>query len=316
MKRAKRHWFASLSALPTILLCAGCASLRIEVAVYNGPILKAPDARIAESVGLAKSLRDLAEDVARHGTCNKYKSLVCNPRDHAALLKEIVLYHDDTLGIPTLAEQWQQSRIAAGSAADTRAELLSALLSFSSHCQVIVERLALPDLIRGFYREMYLQCFGLFPAPARHDEYIAALVAIEEVAQILNGVAGSVLAEDSPNSTSDENSCSAAAYHSRVHYVMASQKPGLLLTAIKNNPALYAKIGGKRYIKELYEERYWTPINPARTRIVGEGLTVLVKDELGNWHLKTVKSDPSKVVEESTKAMKALVTAAAKFSGL
>ncbi|MEK6674366.1 MAG: hypothetical protein AABZ47_01775 [Planctomycetota bacterium] len=281
-------------------MATGCSKLRVEVSVYNGPMADKPDSRVAHGIGLAKAIHDLAQDLSCDDGCKKYRSLVCDPANHRPLLQEIVAYYDE-LGIAEFEDKWKE-RVPKK---EERKELLSVLVAYGNYCQVVTERLGMPELVRGFYRE----CFQLgFPLPASHDEYVAALVAIDETGRILKGVADSVITEDSVTGGSKD------VFLSRIHSIMASQKPGVLLTAIKNDPLPLQRLA-KKYIEEMYDERYWTPINPLEVKATGNVLTVLVKDELGNWQLKAVSADPTKVIDAGREGAKALLEAAIKLSG-
>jgi len=320
-----KHTLIVLALFIITASLSGCASLRVEVAVYNGPMVDDPAARISQGAGLAKSIRDLAADLTRDDACNNYRSLMCKPENHRLLLAEIVAYYE-SLHIEELAEKWQESRklvIVVDEKCNTkkecvtedeqaRAQLVTALVAYGNHCQTIVERLGMPELFRGYLIELVV--LGLFPLPLPNDEYLAALGSIDETGRILKNISESVVAEDAARAANN-GKVGSDVYLTRIQYVMASQKPGLLLTAVKNNPAPYGMIL-RKYMKSVFEDRYWTPINPVQTCVVGEGLTILVKDEIGNWQLKAVSADPTKVIEASSEATKAFIAAAAKLSAL
>ena len=78
------------------------------------------------------------------------------------------------------------------------------------------------------------------------------------------------------------------------------------MSVVKNNPAWYGPFV-KDFVERIYDERFWREINPVEVHAVGDLFTVLVKDDMGNWQLKAVSVDPSKVI----KASQAAVTAAA-----
>lgn len=65
-----------------------------------------------------------------------------------------------------------------------------------------------------------------------------------------------------------------------------------------------------RMVERLYADLYWEKINEVYTSGRGDTATAFVKDELGNWDLKSFSSDPSKLVQGYSSAASAALKAA------
>ena len=277
-----------------LTMSVGCSSLKINVSVYDGPMVDAPEARLAWGVGLARAIKAIAEDTSARGQrpASKTDRMPRYAEKDAFLLDDLAGFYND-LQIDDLFNAF-----VVDGERPSRRKLSRALLAFAADAQAIAQRIGLPELVRSQMWEL------LIPNP-RNAEYVAALVAIDESGRILQGLADSSLNEDLKSSLSGDGNN--AVYLARIRHVMASQAPGTLLTAIKNNPAWYGS-AVKRYIERIYDERYWKPFNPLKVGAIGGDLTTLmVKDEIGNWQLKSVTTDPKKAIEAGTSVIKAVL---------
>ncbi len=319
------HMIHRTFAVFILLAAAGCsASLRVDVAVYKGPIVDTPQGRLDKALGLARACRDVAAHLVNQGYA----------RHHADLLAEIVAYHDDRAEFPH-----------SSAAADDAAELRSDLIAFSDYCQSVAQRI-------GFE---HMTTWGFLS----HAGLMSALVDIDENGRIIAVLVNSILTEQewaekhavlsanldralaplsndlfqraelTPQAreqlvtdawqaitpfTKEAVKASEDAFHNRINNVMASQAPGTLITAIRNHPWLSPAT--RDYIVSVFEDRYWGNINPVEVQGTGEVNMMLVKDEAGNWHLKKVTNDPTKVIEALRVATEGAISAAMAVGGL
>lgn len=308
-----------------LLVLIGCsASLRVDVSVYKGPIVDTPQGRLDKALGLARACRDVAAHLVKQGYA----------KQHADLLAEIVAYHDERAEFP--------HSIAA---ADDAAKLRSDLIGFSDYCQSVAQRIGFEHMTTwGF-----LSHAGLMSALVDIDEngriisvLVNSILTEEEwtdkhallaanLDRALAPLSNELLqrAELTPLNreqlatdawqaitplTKDAAKASEDAFHNRINNIMASQAPGTLITAIRNHPWLSSAT--REYIVSVFEDRYWDNINPVEVQGTGDVNMMLVKDEAGNWHLKKITNDPTKVIEALRVATEGAISAAMAIGGL
>lgn len=263
------------------LISCGCsASLSINVSVYKGPIVDTIDGRLDKALGLAAA----SNDVARRAAV-RYK------HHYGDLLSDISKYYENC-SLP-------KPGMVLGCNQDERTRIRSALISFSDYCQSVAQRIGFAELKKVWFA---------------NGDLMAVLVDIDENGRIIDHVVNSILRqekEEAERKKKKDNGNGRPIYLSRINNIMASQAPGSLITAIKNYPFL--PFWRKNYIESIYHDRYWDRINPVRVKATGNFGVMLVKDETGNWHIKKVTNDPTKVIEAlritSETALNALITA-------
>lgn len=263
------------------LVCCGCgATLRINVSVYKGPIVDTMDGRLDKALGLAAASNVVALDAAvRHKT------------PYGDLLSDIAAYYDKC-SLP-------KPGMVLGGNQEERTRIRSALISFSDYCQSVAQRIGFAEMKKGLFAD---------------GDLMAALIDIDENGRIIDHVVNSILRQENEDAKREKKKGGEnrlPVYLSRINNIMASQAPGSLITAIKNYPFL--PFWRKNYIESIYHDRYWDRINPVRAKATGNFGVMLVKDERGNWHIKKVTNDPTKVIEAlritSETALNALIAA-------
>lgn len=310
-----RHGIVGVPVTRIVLACAlvlftGCSRLTVRVSVYNGPMVHDADVRLAWAVGLARGIRDVAKHTAKVKKFWKTGLLDSGAKDNETLLADLATYYgastsapknptDYTLNIGSKYETYLTDR-----SKQNRDTLVSVLVAYANNAQAIAQRIASPEIQRSSSSLLGL----LLPWPERQNkELLAALIAIDESGRILNGAASSVATEYNTRCRSSGDP--EPVFLDRINHVMASQKPGTLVTMIKNKPQWWYRLFVKGYIEGIYDEKYWDEINPIDVRAFGATFIMLVKDEVGNWHIKNVDADPSKVVEVAAAAVETLAAA-------
>lgn len=256
----------------TILIVSGaCTSnLRVDVSVYKGPVADTPSARVYRALGLARTNAKVAMQAA-----------TMRPQD-AELLSDITTYFD-ALSLKPSADL-QSTELA---------QLASKLTAYSQHSQSVVRRLGYSELTNPWTRVPIVSLFAV------DTDYMAALVDIDENSRLIDALAASVAVQledrTSANSTEGaEGDRRLEVFLTRIHHVMQSQAPGSLMIAVRE----FAPWFVREKIERIYDSLYWGNINPVHVAGAGgEYVTMLVKDDIGNWHLKKAKVDPTKVAE-------------------
>lgn len=289
------------------LALTACSSLKIKVSVYDGPMLDPWEGRIAAAYGLAGAIQTVADDLV----CPDGKAATRVQRcakDHKILLEGLEKNYVD-LGIAKRYEKYCTARDGDKKTVE-ETKLLSALIAYSDYTQVIAQRIGTLELRKSMTPLDWFLPPLILPF---NIEYITALVALDESARIMKDLANSVIAErEGEKSDNDDNDV----FLSRIHYVMSSQAPGTLMTLIRNNPTLFGQLFSNKYIRKIYDERYWKTINPVEVSAVGDAFVMLVKDDIGNWQLKAVKTDPTKVIDASYEVVRAIIKAYTASQGL
>jgi hypothetical protein len=268
------------------LLCAtaGCSYLNIEVAAYKGPLVETEGGRLAMATGLAKAMYVTAQEVARHEP----------PYGGAAETTCQSTFGQMKRAYEDLCIEGQSKCFLAG-ASDPNAAirpLCRSLLAFADAAAGITT----PYGIENQMKWVFFQ----------NPELQRQTVALEESARIVRDLAGSVLADlDRDDQRVRDVPLSA---------MMASQSTGVLVETLKSDP-LVAFFAGQR-IANIYEQRYWARINTVEVSASGDTEYVLVKDEIGNWHLKKAVIDPTKIINAINAAVAAAVNIAGTASGL
>lgn len=124
--------------------------------------------------------------------------------------------------------------------------------------------------------------------PHRAD-FVALLASLDEVGRILGALAASI--EYESMLLNDPQAAVESVYLSRIKSVMDSQAPGTLLTLMKRSPF------ARGAIEETFDQRYWDSINVIELSLPGKSGTAIVKDQTGNWHVKAVSNDTSKLLD-------------------
>lgn len=295
-----------------MLLCssAGCASLagsrlEIEVSVYKGPLIQSLATRLASAVGLARSIRTTAAEAASQFRSSGQRSV----------FQEIVDRFDGSKkygpGIDVFVQkyidkckacQFKQanelckacrSNKASGSATGRRNEehrvLCNALITFGDEAVAIAHHVGVQHAIWG------LISWDL--------EIKRITVSIEETGKILRDMVDSINRFDTLGASQNQAM-------SEISSLMASQSPGTLL-GIKKGSLITGWL-----VRRIYENQYWETINTVKVAGSGDVQYVLIKDEIGNWHLKKATFDPSKIINAINSISVAAINIAAAASGV
>lgn len=300
-----------------LLLCTvlgGCATLRVDVYVYKGPMVDTLVGRLAKAEGLARSVRDIAG-----GTAGSEKNVYPGSELHAESLAKLANdYASAEFRLHEIAKDWcvchaNTATRASEECRKTTLCLAAAIAAYTDHAQALIQRLGIPlanDIAAG-------SLALLFPLSAKREESrmmsdrFAAMVAIDESSRIANVLANSVLQEMAiREGAGDAPHADRAVYLSHVHHIMASQAPGTLVSLMRQHPKL------RRAVAAVYEDRYWHAINSISVQAQGgKSTTMLVKDQTGNWHLKALDADPTELIKTAQLTAETMLKIAARASG-
>ncbi|MGB0717264.1 MAG: hypothetical protein ACPGXK_15405 [Phycisphaerae bacterium] len=324
-----------------VLASTGCVSrLRVDVDVYTGPLINAVESRLGMAVGIARGIRDNAIDLA--GSEYRNASRDCPPFlviEHASeqsapgtLLSANANYvaieadpaspdpHQSLQTKIYMNEHAQRAQLFAGIAEyydelaidGAYAALLEAggpfgdaasckqLDNCSAQNLVIGKLLAYSQLCRALAVPVgtteELKWFG-------DDKIRQASATIDEAGQILQLHVDSVIyAFRKQDGKSHDAEISA---------VMRSQAPSTVL-ALRRELRTFDRY----YIDRVFGSKYWKNINTVNVEGSGEVEYMLVKDEIGNWHLKQATVDPTKILNAINTVSVAAVRIAAAAAGI
>lgn len=325
----------------------GCASrLKIAVSVYTGPLVEPPESRISASVGLARAMRDAAlrEGGRQYGRADQglpaflvqrltdtkhagarrrglldfnfagppnadyvfVESPGPNGSAHTSITSRVYVNKNAANAqlFMSIAEYYQWLDIEGlymdyldqgeprqpgdpltlPDALKARKRLFSALTAFADASAAIGQYVGVPEAAKIFYHD---------------SDAFAASATLDETARILRDQIDSVVRwYNNPNGRSGEVTDISA--------LMASQAPSTVLTA----GAVFSPL--RRWgIEGTFSERYWKNINHVSASGHGDVKVMLIKDEIGNWHLKEAVIDPSKIINAISAASVTAVKIAA-----
>lgn len=157
----------------------------------------------------------------------------------------------------------------AATTAVTRRRLLDSLTTFAEAAETI-----------GIYIGVVPATFGSIAGAGGINEVIMGVTAEE---------AGRVISQSIDSINNGESMGGRGRELSSISALMANQAPGIVLTAVSTG------YFGKQ-VQAQYEAKYWKNINQVCVDGSGEVQYMLIKDELGNWHLKQATVDPTRII--------------------
>jgi outer membrane murein-binding lipoprotein Lpp len=297
-------------------LLAGCSgsNLQIDVSVYRGPLIMNPHAQIASAMGRARALRNAARRLAADYPAGSAKD--ASGSDTRSLLLGVATHYDE-LKIEELNTRYVES--VRGIPAEEKVdaiwfgtvqsrqrlrELASALVIYGESADTLTSNLGA--------REWFSFVIGL------PSERLAALIALNETSAIVSSLADSVLRSlaqletlrtirDEKDDTRKRDAALRVALD-QFPVVVNSQSPGVLSSPLRSS------LLGSR-VTEVFEV-YWAPINTVSIQGSGDTQYIVYKDEIGNWHIKSAKLDPSKIINAINSGVVAAVNIAATAAGM
>lgn len=332
-------------------MAVGCRSrLRVDVDVYTGPLVESEQTRVASAVGIARAMRDIAlrasgqayseaDQGAPAFIVNRNPGMseqrlvpwrsrgfgdlhflddpnadyvAINPPSnergaHTSLTARVFVNRHASLGqlFAGLAEYYgaleiecrydeflargeprgpnQQSTVEGDAA---RRELFARLISFGDACRVVGQQIGVAEIQKH-----------LFVDP----RVLSAAVTLDESGRILKNEIDSV--------NQRQNSLAGVEF-SQISSLMASQAPSTVLTAFEQTVPWW----NRGLIEKVFNARYWKNINKVEVQGAGTTEYMLIKDEIGNWHLKQAVVDPTKIINAiNTASIVAVKIAGAAF---
>ncbi len=312
----KKHCLRFLDAIALSCLAAGCSTLEVDVSVYNGPMTETVSARLAHGKSLAKAIRDLAADMARVGDpkcgADFSESSTAGEAEVISLKPDILQKSAEPYRqlLCDLVDRYEKLASVKPSQEPKTdwCDLAHRLEYYGNYAQSIAISIGEPILGRNFTFEVFIP----FLISRENDFLVGRLIAIDELGRKLTTIGDSVLGDPmctrgEGTQTGDTQIASAAGqeqfnspqYLSRVGHIMSSQGSGTLMTSVKSIPIVWYGPFLKDYIEGVYDERYWKPVNTIEVQTVGKASQILVKDEIGNWQIKSVTADPTEIAKKA-----------------
>lgn len=297
-KRMIRFGLALACAAVTVL-SSGCATMKVGVDVYKGDLIMDEEARLGVAVGIARVCRERAaltrhhleyEDQSKWRGLFKKMWLIDKP-DHTKavqLIRRVMDIYDeeeietnwDRYRTPSRAPAGQRRRVLTAKPEverqQVRAALAKGLSRFAGACRALGQDRTVTAIAHSRLRPFFLH---LSPTSARGDLASAKSgVFWEEKASQILYLVDSVV-----------NPCR----NTQIGRLMKSMTPGLAVEIARNTGAFreYAA----KYADALEEEK-WAQINVVNVLGAGEAEFVIIKDEIGNWHIKRLVADQDELV--------------------
>lgn len=284
-------------AMPCIgIFLAGCANLRVAVDVYTGPLVQTQDTKLAYAVGAARAIyndarlqqaprlareSDAAADTARYVKAvvgayegvdsrgnrvgesidtlwERYSALPSKPDGATA--------KSGAVDRPGVAQSDQRN--------DVRRQLALGLLRFAGAVTTVGQERGLPPAILAAYP--FVELFRL--------DDLTESITLEEVGRRISYLIDDVL--DSSNQTT-------------IARMMQSVSTGYVIDTLNTSKTPLDAATRPLFFPDYlarFKNFHWSEIN--EITISGTGTTeyVLVKDNIGNWHIKSLIADQDEVV--------------------
>ncbi|MGD8452375.1 MAG: hypothetical protein PVJ57_11200 [Phycisphaerae bacterium] len=287
--------------LAVCVLCsctAGCAALKIQVDVYKGELIRTKEARLAEAVAISRNtyhwVKDYQvprdEDVSERGAGRS--GMPADELGHlAAYRRQAVDVYEGVGGSPGIEKLWAAYLADPGNRANTEA-LAKQLVLFGSAAQGLGRGQGLGPAVELASRPGKVS--ALFNWRNMRDD-LEEGITLEEAGNWIVSLADSVLDKS-------ERSSIAA--------IMESVSFGHVATVTAANT------GGDSGTLSSIDERYWHNINHVKVFGAGETEFVLAKDDIGNWHIKSVQTSQDEIVNAIFDGAESVITVLAAQYGI
>lgn len=299
-----------MKALLTRLCCfhllflsiSGCASsrLEIEVSVYKGSLVNSKESLLVSAYGMAQSIRDTAEHAMKSWTLSSRTK---------ELFSQIVIDFEGNSSDGGTTDGVLPAR--------TGAEDLSVTSYFNNYMRdpddTEKQRICALAIMRfGERAEALSSHLGFREAvsPIGAPEIVRATIAIAETGKILQDLVDSAIRLHGLAA----NECGANISRTPIDEIsryMKSQSASSTVVAFREARPAY-----RDFVNKIYEGRYWEPINHISVEGGGDAQYLLMKDEIGNWHLKRAEFDPSKVINAINASIVSAINIASAAAGL
>ncbi len=276
--RSIAGWRTAILAWLGVWLVGCTSSLHIDVAVYKGPVSGSTEARIDRALGLARTNLMVAGQIKAKKPWHKWYD---KTPEFEQLLADIEQHYFD-LG-------FQEPGTKSLGLADD--QLAARLRTYAQHCQAIVRRIGFAEI------EKANGGFGLAILFVDVD-YLAALVDIDENSRLIDALAAVDLKPPHPTgAVAAEPNKDQEVFLANINHIISSQAPGALMLAVRETVPFWYRAK----IDRIYNGVYWGEINPIEASGTGDYVAMLVKDDVGNWHLKKVEVDPEEIIKTAAK---------------
>lgn len=301
MKKTQKFRHGMLFAVTLALSVTGCATLKIGVDVYKGPLLKSDDAQLGAAVGLARNvylgLKGLEAKAVR--TRTRLPLEVVAPRwgrqgreNLAKHMREVAgAYEGDDAGDNGIDELWARYSAMAGAddgRAEARNRLARELFRFGSSCAGLGRLRGVPQAVR-----LHFPVLGILTADVNE---LTDGIGLEEAGRWIMFLADDAVSDDP---------------QTPIARMMESVTTGFTASIIAAVPFRLMPA-----VDEGLENAHWSEINEISVFGMGNTEYVIVKDEIGNWHIKSLQADPSEIVNAVFDGAEAVVGVLAAYYGV
>lgn len=272
----------------------GCATMTIKVHAYKGDQVFCRDVQLARAVGTAAFVYAFVSDL--------YPSMVVDPR-HADEKENIALRNalmavSSTYKEQAIQDQWeklQSPALTEGQRKEIRKSLAISLARFASACIGAGCQQGLTTLTDYDVRPLRFWRSYLFLWPRDYNRMAGGNTLEIAGRSILSNIHSSV-----------DNS-----RLSRTAMIMNSLGMGILAAAEMEK----SRGIGKDYTL-AYERHNWELINTVNWTSAGNAQSVIVKDAVGNWNIKSIKADQNEIFEAAFDSIQAVANVVASRYGV
>ncbi|MCZ6652092.1 MAG: hypothetical protein O7D91_03600 [Planctomycetota bacterium] len=286
-----------LAGLISALLCSGCMSkLTISVDVYKGPLINSPEAQLGEAVGLARNTYSMIKDLQSEGVKKTYSHNRLFGMKTGDLLARHMEYVAEAYkgvsgerGIDELWVNYTSLDHSDPARVEARAKLADALFRYGASCEGLGRLRGLPAAVKLHFNVL----FAFFDRRELREG-----IGLEEAGRWIKFLADN--AADTSSRTSIARMMQSVTTGHAATMATAAPLPNWFTPGI---------------IKAL-DRAYWSEIN--EITVVGAAKTeyVIVKDEIGNWHIKSLIADQDEIVNAVFDGAEGMVGILAAYYGV
>jgi hypothetical protein len=317
--------FPVLTALIMAFTLTGCtgalstgSSMRVEVEVYKGPLSKDKEVQLGELMGIVREAK-LALELFRNGAniyLDKLGCLVTNKSTNCRKLHGVTTSADDLIQETEdlrkryrKCNEYKKGTVLYNNCLKTLTERVTALaVQYKAKAFFWTE-----DQIKGVSSDVRVRAkmTDFTTLTSEYSRQIASRATVLHKQYFDND-------KDKNNDKYLSGQRLAVSDHLR------DASPTVFLNLYDWYQATYegskAKTGLKvadrvRLGKQLFDDHYWTKINEVHASGQGDVSMALIKDDIGNWNLKSFKNNPTELLDAYRKLSLAGIQAAARAAG-
>ena len=268
-------WFSQMCIWLSgaVLLCSGCAKLTIGVDVYTGELVLTDKSKLAQAVGVA-------ELAYQYATSVKIRKKYCGNDSKVQNANRLLNGIKDSYEAGRINKRWQEYLALPPAHKDRKRihdNLASELMKFAGECRVSGQAIGLSSVLSKIPLGLV---FGVLSAV--NDPVVEAGITMEESGREILSLVDALYGGRSGQISSIMRSITEGVQVD----LLASTVRRDLFTLIPNV---------KDMLEPLAEGQYWSKINTITVEGMGDTKFVVIKDSLGNWHIKDVQANQSKI---------------------